>query len=333
MHYTPPLAYFGTPKAKIDFITIDLPSRIRTRAEAANLMSSIKGRICVSNRWRDYQDDWITIHDPTTSDLQWLLDNYPEAGMLCIEIAVDFQLSDKSDKSNPERLADLHRWLKVRLFPQRHKQMQLVGKRKYYDARTGKIEPDTLKTKSGDESVYWKNKSDCEQVRLYIKTFDNGKPVDKDGKPVDKDDEPVPHVVRLESTLFRGGCQNIELHRVADLPIFADNLRRELSRYLYAVKGIKPKIKRVRSSDPVKAKRAAHVAALEVAKVQRNWDKLGAAWAAKWDYATIPDTTTNRLIGSALKGLRDDLKTLKLTRKVAKHCGYETAVSPAVTGK
>lgn len=306
---------FRKPKASIDFITISIPHSLNTNALCREFDQAIKGRIELP---KGRNKDWITIHDPHTADLQWLLDNHPEAQMRGIEVAVDFTLQD--DSNDHEKLAALHGWLKTRLYPQRHASMAQVGRRKYYDARTGQIVPDALRTKSGNETVYWTNPNAYEQVRLYIKTHDNKVPVKGQ------------HPVRLEATLFGGGCQNAGLYRVADLPDFADQLRRYLSKFLYVAAGIKPKLRRTRANTPERAAKAAHEASRERARVSRAWQIKGAEWAAKRKYDTTPDTATNRLIGAALKTLRDDLMSLKLTRKVAEHPGYEVLEKPVDTG-
>ena len=316
MDYITLRALFRKPKASIDFIKIEIPQSLyESNALCREFERVIKGRIQLP---KGKVKDWITIHDPKTSDLQWLLDNLPEAKILAIEVAIDFTLQDGSN--NPDQLEALHEWLKTRLFPQRHATMEAVGKRKYYDARSGKIQPDTLATKSGNETVYWTNPKGYEQVRLYIKTLDNNEPLKGQ------------HSVRIEPTLFGGGSQNAGLYRVAELPQFAEMLRRYLSKFVYVAKGIKPVLKRSRANDPEKATKALYAAAKEQRRVDRAWQQKGAAWAAKHQYDTIPDADTNRLIGTALKSLRDDVCKLKLTRKVAKHTGYEVHQSPVITG-
>lgn len=315
MNYITLRKLFRKPKAKFDFITIGIPqSLMESNSLSRDFHKAIRGRIELPV---GRNKDWITIHDPLTADLQWLLDNHPTAQILAIEVAIDFTLQDGSN--NPEQLAALHGWFKTSLFPQRHATMESVGKRKYYDFRDGQIKLDTLKTKSGNETVYWTNPKAYEQVRLYIKKLDNKKPIKE-------------HSVRLEATLFGGGCQNAGLYRVAELPQFADMLRRYLSKFLYVAKGIKPVLKRSRANDPEKAAKAANEAAKERRRIDRAWQQKGAAWAAKNDYATIPDAVTNRLIGGALKSLRDDVRMLKLAGKVAEHPGYEVRKAPLDIG-
>ena len=263
--------------------------------------------IKTAKKWRGPKDDWLTIHDPFLQDLQFLIDDQPNTEILSLEIALDFTLKDGSN--DPVRLVELHSWLKVCLYPQRHTRMQ-GGYRKYYDASDKSIKLDAIKTRSSNRTVYWQNSSHYDQVRLYIKTLDNGKSIGR-------------HSVRLEITLSRGGCQRAKVQRVGLFPIFAKNMRRYLSPFLNVAKGIKPEVKRIRSKNPVKLDIAASKAVKEQARAERNWKCYGAAWAANHDYRIIPDTDTNRLIGSGLKGLQDSLRKLKLTRKVVEYPDYE----------
>lgn len=301
MNYEWLITHFGKPKSKIDFIKLGLPATL-SRADALRLHSEIKGRIDVPERWRTYKDDWITIHDPTFADLQLLVNEYYETEIIALEVAVDFKLKDGSN--DPERLRALHTWLKVCLFPQRHKRLKGKGRRRYFDETSGTIETDMLKTRSTDKTVYWASPEEFEQVRLYIKEKDYKKPIEE-------------HSVRIEATLYRGGCQKANVHRVGLLPVFGKELRRYLSPFFNVSNGIKPKIKRTRIKDPKKAKMALIAADKERVRVERNWNKYGAAWAAKHGYHITPDTKTNCLTGAALKGLRESLMRLSVPEKVA----------------
>lgn len=252
-------------------------------------------------KWRGPQDDHFTIHDPFLRDLQFLIDKHPNTEILSLEIAVDFTLKDGSN--DPVRLAALHRWLKINLFPQRHKGMR-AGYRKYYEEKSNTRKLDTLKTSSSDKTIYWADSGGCEQVRLYIKTIDNKKPKEL-------------HSVRLEVTLLRGGCQRAKLFWMGTLPRFIGNMRRYLSPFLNVAKGIKPQVKRVRSKKPIKALKAASAAAKEQSRIDRHWKSCGAAWAAKHRYKIIPDAETNRLIGRAIGGVAGEFGKAKIDRKSA----------------
>lgn len=306
MDYIRLINEFGKPKAKIDFITLALPASIKSEIDAFHFTKRIKNpdSIKTSEKW-GY--DWLTIHDPELSDLQFLLDEHPDTVINSIEIAVDFALKDGSN--DPMRLQELHSWLKLSLFPQRHELMR-TGRRKFYEQRNNSIKLDTLKTSSSDKSIYWADLGSREQVRLYIKTTDNKKTVER-------------HCVRLEVTLNGGGCQRAKLYWVGNLPRFFKDMRPYLSRFLNVAKGIKPEIKRTRSKNPAKSLKAASNAIKEKARVDRWWKRCGSAWAAKHGYKVIPDADTNRLIGGGLGRLQDRLKSLKLTRKVPDDPDYE----------
>lgn len=302
MDYNELVAHFGKPKAKIDFITLRPPTCIRGGADALRFERRVDGRITAPKTWKGSKTDCLTIHDPTHADLQFLIDEHHDTEILAVEVAVDFTLKDGSN--DPARLRALHAMLKTRLFPQRHDRMKGKGRRKYYDEADGTITTDNLKTKSTDRTVYWATPDGFEQVRLYIKDRDDKRPIDR-------------HSVRVEATLYRGGCQIAHVHRVGLLLLFTQDLRRYLSPFLNVAAGIKPKSTRTRTKDSVKAREAVRRAERERARVERKWTSYGAAWAAKHGYNIIPDAKTNRLIGGALKGLRESLKGLSVPRKVA----------------
>lgn len=313
MNYSSIASAFCRPKAKIDFITIGIPSSLDVRG-AAKFQKAIKGRIEVpQNVW----GDWITIHDPTLFDLQWLLDHYPEAPIRAIEIAVDFMLRDGS--SDIDQLMPLHSWLNHRLFPQRHKMLG-QAKRLRYSHQSGKYERDTLATQGNDTTFQWRDNRQKLQTRLYRKTLDNNAPLDGQ------------HPIRLEATLRRGACQDFDLHRIAELPLFADKMRRELSNCFYVAAEIKPKLKRSRANAPDKVQQARGDAENERDRVGRAWERYGSQWAAKHGYDTKPDTAANRSIGVALKKLRDQMYRLKLTQKVAEMPNYDVAANQQTRG-
>jgi hypothetical protein len=296
-------------KGKIDFFKTALPISIESYADALRFETKIQGKISCPRRW---WHDWVTIHDPTTSDLQYLLDHHPTAQVKAIEISNDFFLRNGS--SDRARLEEIRDWLRKCLLPQRHPAMKgAAARRKFYDEQTGRYIRDTLNATGSNTTVVWGSRysRSSVQVRLYIKDSDNKIPLTGQ------------HSVRLEVTLFVGDCQKIGLNRVAELPKFVDGMRRYNSPFFHVAAGIKTKIVRSRANKPARVARAAHKKQLELDRVGRAWQHKGSAWAAKHGYAVIPDTKANRMIGIALKNLRDELLPLKLTRNVAEHPGYE----------
>lgn len=284
--------------AKIDFITIAFPRGIRTNADALRLGSSIRGRVEVAKRWRDDRDDWITIHDPHRDDLQYLLNNYPEAEILTLEVAVDFFLKDGTN--DLERLQAAHRHLTVNLvpaFPQKFHRSPSGVQRKIY--KDGKISRDTMKTSSSGMSTYWTDACQWEQVRAYVKTLDNKHPIDR-------------HSARIEVTLDRGGCQTAGVNRVCLLPSFAKKIRSGLSPFFRVAAGIKPTIKRTRTKNQAKIDKAAHEGDRVRRKAKRDYERYGAAAAHKHGNRIIIDHDVSNAIGGALKALREQLTGLQL---------------------
>ncbi len=306
MNYGSIAAAFNRPKAKIDFITIGIPAQLN-HAGAAAFHRAIRGRINLPQR---PHEDWITIHDPRMTDFQWLLDNHPETRVIAIEIAIDFTLHDGSN--DIDQLMPLHSWINHHLFPQRHTMLTHAARIRY-DHQSGKYKRDTLATQGGDTTFQWRDKKQWLRVRLYRKNMDNNAPLEGQ------------HSVRLEAKLDRGACQDFDLHRIAELPQFADKMRRELSNCFFVAAGIKPKIKRSRANAPEKAKKAAKSVEYEKQRVDTAWQRYGAQWAAAHGYGVAPDTTANRAIGVALKQLREQMRGLKLTQKVAELPSYEVA--------
>lgn len=292
-----PLAAFQS-KAILDFITLRAPNSLMTESAARTFKRAIKGRIQTPKK---KHAGWVTIHDPQRADLQYLLDNYPEVEILALEVAVDLFLKDGTN--NAARLGAAHRYLAVNLFPQAHQKLAKGTKRKIY-TDDGKIRVDTMKTGSGGMSVYWANAKGFEQIRLYIKTLDNKLPLAR-------------HSTRLEITLNRGGCQDAGINRVCLLPGFAKTVRRYLSPFFKVAAGIKPRIRRTRTTNTEKAKKAAYEADKSYQSVKRAYEKFGAASAAKNGKKIAPDRLASATIGGALKGLREQLIGLKLPENSA----------------
>lgn len=311
MNYSHLAVAFRKPKAKIDFIKTVVPSVLLTEPKLAmELQKAIQGRIEVPKR---HSDNWITIHDPSIADLQWMLDHVPEAPVLAIEIAVDWQLAD--GRNDPDQLMVLHSWFNHCLFPQRHAELH-QAKRHRYSHQSDKYERDNLETLGGDTTFQWRDNKQKMRVRLYRKSLDNKKPLTGQ------------HSVRLEATLERGACQEFDLHRIAELPQFADRMRRELSDCFFVAEGIKPKIRQSRAKTPAKAQKALREAEAEQRRVEREWERYGAQWAAKHGYEAQPDTEATRAIGVALKRLREKMLPLKLTQKVAEKPCYAVLTTP-----
>lgn len=288
-------------KAKIDFITVCLPAAIKTAFDGHRFVSAIRGRISVASGWRDSRSDWITIHDPHCDDLQYLLSTYPETEILALEVAVDFFLKDGTN--DPERLRAAHKHFTVNLFPQGHQRLARGARRKIFTV-DGVIRPDTMKTGSGGTSVYWANGNGREQVRLYVKTLDNKRPIDR-------------HSTRLEITLNRGGCQNAGVNRVCLLPAFSKRVRSYLAPFFRVAAGIKADVVRTRTKNPEKARRAEQEAAKARQRADRAYARYGAAWAAKHRNKVVPDRAASAGIGGALKGLREQLADLRLPENSA----------------
>lgn len=313
MNYTDPAQF--RQAAKIDFLKIRLPSSIRQERDAYEFSKNIKGRIEVAKKWKSQGEQWITIHDATAGDLDFLVTHHPDVEVLGIEVAVDFFLRDGS--SDKARLIGLYADLRHCLFPQKADALK-DARRKHYDEQSRKIERDALRTRAGVGSIYWAAATGYVQTRLYWKAIDNKQSVAQQS-------------VRVEATFQRGGCQDAHLYTVADLPTFFGTLRKRCAPMMHVAEGIKPATARCRANTPEAVAKHHHEADKEQRRVARAWTRYGSAWAAKHGYSVIPDTAMNRAIGDALNNLQRSLFGLTCVTKKREHLGYDLLETPVNT--
>lgn len=284
--------------AKIDFITIDAHALIPVLRSMGDDRIKFVGRIELPKRTDAV---WMTIHDPSRADLQFLVETVPESEILGLEVTLDFLLTDGTSRG--ARLCELHRHLTVNLYPNRHQRFNKAT-RKLYVGDDRKIRLDKMKTGNGHTTRYWREPRGFEAIRLYIKTHDNKQPV-------------LQQSVRLELTMTRGGCQMANTHRMCLLPNYLHNIRRNTSKAFQIAAGIKPNIKRTRATKAARLAKAEKEAAKERRKVERAYAKYGACWVGEHGYRVVPDTTASAMIGNALKQLREQFLALKLPEESA----------------
>ena len=314
MNYTDPAQF--RQAAKIDFLKIRLPSSIRSERDAYEFSKHIQGGIKCARKWTGEGDNWITIHDASVGDLEFLLTHHPDAEILALEIAVDFFLRDGS--SDQARLVSLYADLRHCLFPQKADALK-NARRKYYDEQSSQIERDALRTQAGAGSIYWTDAAGAVQTRMYWKKYDNKQAVAQQS-------------VRIESTFSRAGCQNEGLFAVADLPAFFSTLRKRCAPMMHVAEGIKPVPSRCQATTPEAIAKHQHESEKEQRKVARAWARYGSAWAAKHGYGVISDTVMNRVIGDALNNLQRSLSGLSCSTKKREHPGYDVLQTPANIG-
>lgn len=282
-----------TVSASIDFLTLTNLSSDRRSALKTALMG-IGARVKLAQHGNR---DVITIHDPTSAQLQQIIDIYPNASIYAAEFSVDFRPADETDVSE---LAPVYKWFADALSPavpkaQRYMWDPSTGLRgRYVKAPDGPC--DTITT------IIWRDGVERVKQRLYIK--------DRDGNGIFE--RPC---VRLEATLSMAQCSNVGLAKAWQLATFGDNLRRVLSPCFQIVDSIKPKLKRARhkAGSNTDKKTQAHNDR-EVTKTCAGWDKGGAMWAANRHYAVSSHHEARRRIGDALHRLGKHLKKLKLAK-------------------
>src|SRR5439155_19365185 len=116
-------------------------------------------------------------------------------------------------------------------------------------------------------------------------------------------ERPVPERVRLEIRFNRGGCQDIDVRRIARLPWLFGNMREVLGAAFTVAKGVKfdPRVTKSRRRD-----RVAKIDRLnerERRRRVRGFSNYGTAWCAKHGVRPAPDAAITRAVGVALQTL------------------------------
>lgn len=260
-----------------------------------------------------WEHDFLTIHDATPATIAYLVNEHGSHRVRDIEISLDYFLKDGSN--DPARLLALHRYLVHCLCPGH----TLI--RKTYlqtGADSGRYVRDGLETQNKGTSAIWEHVYKGFKVRLYIKTIDNKKPIER-------------HSVRLEVNLdhvelektFNPDDGEARLSRIGEdgpfrvhmLPRLFRALRSYLTGFLYVAEGIVPKFQRTRAVGQ-KAERIENANSREACKVEHCWRRYGAAWASRHDYRVRPNADANDEIGRALTELQRQLKR-EIARKTA----------------
>jgi hypothetical protein len=286
--------------AAIEFISFRIPYDLTIAAALDTAMSTAfaEGRL---KRPQKHEHDWLTLHDPTRSDMQALVSAHPNGEMLGIEIRVDF--SPVLPSVPPTWYTDVRTYLRHAICPNGHPLFQKAVRWRY-DPVTKKTKKDLLGGRVRDGTLYIQNTAQYAFLRIYPK----GPLVD--GSPDD--------LVRVEIKLDRGGCQLHALLALASLPSFFKRLRRGIGAAFFVARGAKFNPRSTKSKRP--ALRAAVDAANRTQRrnIETGFTKWGAMWCAKKRIPLAPDPTATRLIGSALQRLSRSHKKLTIDPKKRK---------------
>lgn len=303
--------------ASIDFISVPLSSFIRTTEEAAPRLSVIE-KTGARYEWPEkpsinWEGDFLSIHDATPATIAYLVNEHGSHRVRDIEISLDYFLRDGSN--DPARLLAMHRYLVHCLCPG-HGLIRKAYRPTGPDS--GHYERDGLETKNQGTSVIWEHVYKAFKVRLYIKTQDNKKPIER-------------HSVRLEINLeqtelereFNPDDGEVRLSRLGEdgpfrlhmLPRLFRALRRYLTGFLYVAEGIAPKLQRTRAIG-TRAKRIESANVQESSRVSNSWQRYGAAWASRHGYRVKPNVGVNDDIGRALTELQRQVER-EIARKTA----------------
>jgi hypothetical protein len=275
------LTDFRRPIAKIDCITISCKEEDRQGKSLKDIRSKITcGTLEIPRIFRNHGErgcPQLAFHDPSTSDLQFLIERFPESRVLYIEFAVDFRLPDGDNDLN--RLKVLKAQLRHCLLPQKHKRLK-QGRRKAYSIGKKRYLQDGVQAKCPDTQILFEAQAFGDRIALYVKETNNGT----------KPNQPW---VRIEARLEGSGPGAAGLRLVGMLPHFAENLRKYLSPMMHVGCGYKNSVK------------------LSKIRGYRKdaWTAWGAQWQPGWGLVA-PDVPTKEVIGYALNDLRGKLKKL-----------------------
>lgn len=282
---------FRPLKAKVDCIVFACRLADFEKDRLMEIDASIKdGTLTVPtdrNKWGERKRPYLTVHDPSPRDLQYLVERFWDQQIIKIEFAVDAHLP--SGSNDLYLLKQLKGQLRHCLFPQAHSRLP-KAKRKYFAIGVGKktVRHDAVGTPLPDTQIIWEQTSVDDKLALYIKEFDQKKSV---GQPW----------VRMEARLEGSGLPIAGLGRVGMLSNFAPRLRTYLGPMFTVAGGFK-------SCDQRTTRRAASTDA---------WPASGAQWAAKRAVKLEADVDAKKHIGAALNDLRRSLMRLTPPSAVA----------------
>lgn len=339
---------FQNPVSKIDFITLPL-TKIFDTTGGLQPLEAIKEageRLCFPkaaertpaawNPYNDFENDWVTIHDPAPATLAYLVEGCPSVEIRELEVALDYFLADGTN--DRQRLERLHAHIAHSLAPGRFV-------RSYFDpskGRKGKYVRDRLQSKNCGKTVIWEGRYGGFRVKIkvYIKVQDNGTPIDRHSVRLEitlgqgataalfnPDDYPVWHYKPLKTPTEAEARQQKQARKqfleaaghcpargsfipvaagrftIGMLPQLIKNLRTELTPFLRMAEGIKPLLVRTRSTGK-KADTVAKANANAEAKALRGWQDYGAMWAQRHGLTIKPNVSANDGIGEALRVLQ-----------------------------
>lgn len=279
-----------TVTASIDYLTLTNLSNDRRRT----LRSALAAHDARVKLAQDGGREVITVHDPGLTQLQQIIDIYPNASIYAAEFSVDLRPVGKTDISE---LTPVFKWFADVLYPALPRAKRYM----YQQHANGKGRYVKVPDEPCDRitTIIWRDTLERVKQRLYIKQHDGNGPFDRP-------------CVRLETTLSMAGCSDVGLAKAWQLATFGGELRRVLSPCFQIADAIKPSLKRARHKpgSNIGNKTIAHNER-ELVKTLTGWRKGGAMWAANRGYQVSPHREANRRIGDALHRLGKQLTKLK----------------------
>lgn len=272
---------FRSVRAKIDQIVFSCSAHDLSTSELKLTRKGITQGVLQHprrKRWADFGTA-LAIHDPSLSDLQFLIDRFPKSRLYRLEVAVDANLEHGANDLQP--LRELKAQLRHCLFPQRHLQLASASRKKYELAKK-RYKTDALGTPLPDTQIIWEKSYGSDQVAVYIKETDEHIDI-------------VQPWVRIEARFFAAGCANAGIDCFGKLPLVAHDLRTFVAPAMFVAQGFA-------NNEEIAKGRGI---------TKRPWDLWGAQWTAGGRAKLCPDAEANKVIGQALNDLRRSLAGLR----------------------
>lgn len=294
-------------RAKIDKLTFPIPHDLATARKLATVLESahVAGRVKLHR-------NLLVLHDPLVTELSELVLAYPLGELAEIEVAVDFVPT--TARRGRSFLNRVHTYLRHGMAPIKFSPLA-HAKPAPYDALMHKTVRGRLSAKSPGETIYWWNRRRYMTLRLYVKVKDQGSRI------------PNPFV-RIEIALHRGGCQEVGAPALGHLPELLANLRRTLGAAFMVARGAKFNPSVTKSDSAFKRTLVEAGNRKQARRIERGFNRHGAAWCVKHGIPLAPDTTIGRRVGSALQRLGERHVSVLLDPK--KRISLETALTARV---
>ena len=290
-----------TCHAKFDFIEFTKPPARWLTPELRRVLAAP----IAERRLKRTKFNW-TIHDPSATDLRGLVNEYFDAEILGLELAVDF--FPKSGRGLTHEA--LYDYLLRALWPtqflelKRAKRGPWTGQGTRHDSR--------MRILPSRNTVYWKEPRRYFELKLYIKPGEGRKP----------------KRVRVELRMNRGGCQRMQISRLGKLPQLIRRLRVAFRDAFTIVRGTRFRPSTTKSRNANKRAKHSRVRLARAAAIRRALTLYGAEWAARKGLPPAPDAGATRVVGKALQNMARRNRKVEIDPKKRAHINRALSAFP-----